>query len=895
MRFAQIAATALCVLSCAFPQNVFAEDKLEWTELPELPPPPGLTHQLGLAGPFAGINGDALIIAGGTNFPQPVWESNKVWHDDIYVLVKDPANGQSYRWITGQKLDRPIAYGASVSTSHGVVCIGGNDSERTYSDVFLLQWDPEKNEVIQKTLPSLPQPCANSSAALIGETVYVAGGTTGLGLETAQRSFWSLDLSRIDDADELEWKRLLPWPGPSRAFAITVAQHNGRNDCVYVMSGRRMSAGAGGDGEVQFLTDVYEFTPELYEPEAYDHETETYTGKVSPWRKRSDVPRCVMAGTAVKVGQSHIFVLGGADGTLYHTADELKDDHPGFPKEALAYHTITDTWTSAGPIPANHVATTAVRWGTDTVNAPVIVPSGEIRPRVRSPKVWQVRPVKSSSHFGAIDFSVIVAYLATMIGVGVLFSFRKKNSDDFFRGGQRVPWFVAGLSIFATMLSSITFVAIPAKAYATNWVYFMVNMMAIAVTPLVILLFLPFFRKIDATSAYEYLEKRFNRPARLFASTSFVLFQIGRMAIVMYLPALALAAITPMTEHQCILLMGILSVIYCTMGGLEAVVWTDTIQSFVLLGGAFLSLVLIVTRVDGGLGGFMSTATAHNKFHMINWNFASTSFATTALWVVILGGIGQNLVPYTSDMAVVQRYMSVPNMTRAKRAIWTNAVAVLPASLLFFGVGTALFVYYAHNPDRLDPTFKTDAIFPLFIARELPTGISGLVVAGIFAAAQSTVSTSLNSMSTALVTDFIRPLQLIQSERGYLRLGRVLTATVGVLGILLALSFASSDIKSLWDQFMKILGLFGGSMCGLFCLGIFTTRTSGTGAIIGAVAGAAGLFFVQQHTNVHLLLYASVGISICCVSGYLASLVLPRSKKSIEGLTINTLKRSEIV
>jgi len=899
VRFSLIVAIALCALSCVVAGNVLAEDILGWAELPELPPAPGMAHQLGVAGHFAGISGDALIIAGGANFPSPVWQSSKVWHDDIYVLVRDSAgltlaDGQ-YRWVTGQKLDRPIAYGASVSTSYGVVCIGGNDSERTYSDVFLLQWDPEKEETTTKTLPSLPDACANSSATLIGDTIYVAGGTSGLGLETAQRSFWSLDLSRIDDGDDLEWKRLLPWPGPSRAFAIAVAQHNGKSDCVYVISGRRMTAEAGETREVQFLTDVYEFTPEYYEPEAYDHETETYTGKVNPWRKRNDVPRCVMAGTAIKVGQSHIFVLGGDDGSLYDKADKLKDGHPGFPKEALSYHTITDTWTSAGSIPANHVATAAIRWGTDTANDPIIIPSGEIRPRVRSPKLWQVRPVKRAGRFGIIDFSVIVAYLGALIGVGVFFSFRNKNSDDFFRGGQRVPWFVAGLSIFATMLSSITFVAIPAKAYATDWVYFMVNMTAIAITPLIIVLFLPFFRKIDATSAYEYLEKRFNRAARLFASASFVLFQIGRMAIVMYLPALALAAITPLSEHQCILVMAILSIIYCTMGGLEAVVWTDTIQSFVLMGGAALTLILIVIGVDGGVGGFLSTAVEHGKFRMINWDFSVTSFATTALWVVVLGGIGQNLVPYASDMAVVQRYMSVSNTARAKRAIWTNAVAILPASLLFFGVGTALFVFYAHNPDRLDPTFKTDAIFPLFIAQELPTGIAGLVVAGIFAAAQSTVSTSMNSTSTALVTDFVRPLQRVRSERDYLRLGRALTATMGVLGMLLALSFASSDIRSLWDQFMKVLGLFGGSMCGLFCLGIFTTRASGPGAIIGALAGAAGLFFVQQYTNVHLLLYASVGVAVCFVCGYLASLAFPRSKKSIEGLTIHTLDRSEII
>lgn len=883
----------LVIASLAISARGKTIEVLDWSQLAELPPLKGQAIQPGLAGAFCGIHNDALIIAGGANFPRPVWESEKVWHDDIYVLVKESggsAPGDEFcRWITGFKLDKPIAYGASVSSRHGVVCIGGNDSERTYSQVFLLQWDTERKDITRTSLPNLPDTCAYSSAAMIGDNIYVVGGTAGLDIETAGRNFWSLDMSRLNDPGSFEWKQVLPWPGPSRAFAIVSAQHNGTNDCLYVISGRRINTEVGSNAQVQFLTDVYEFTPAGYEPEKYNLQTDTYTGKVNPWRKRKDVPRCVMAGTAMSVGQSHIVVLGGDDGSLFHKVDELKDDHPGFTKEALLYHTITDTWTSAGSIPINHVTTTAVRWGTDPVSDPIIIPSGEIRPRVRSAKVWQVRLLKSGGRFGIIDFSAIGIYLSAMIGVGVFFSFRNKNSDDFFRGGQRVPWFVAGLSIFATMLSSITFIAIPAKAYATNWVYFIINMMAIAITPLVVLLFLPFFRKIDATSAYEYLEKRFNRPARLFASASFIFFQIGRMAIVMYLPALALAAITPMSEYQCIFLMGVLSIIYCTMGGLEAVVWTDTIQTCVLMGGAFVSLVLIVSRVDGGVGGFLSTAATHNKFHMINWDFSSMSFATTALWVVVLGGIAQNLVPYTSDMAVVQRYMSVRDLPSARRAIWTNAIAILPASLLFFGVGTALFVFYEHNPGRLDPAFKTDAIFPLFIARELPTGLAGLVVAGVFAAAQSTISTSMNSTSTALVTDFIRPLNLIQSERGYLRLARVSTFALGVLGMVLAILFASSDIKSLWEQFMKILGLFGGSMCGLFCLGIFTKRANGPGAIIGALAGAAGVFFVERYTNIHLLLYAFVGITVCCLCGYFASAMFPASKKSITGLTIHTL------
>ncbi len=863
----RLVTVCLTVLLLSFPLTAA---QLHWEALPPLP------NADGVAGPFVGVHGDALIVAGGANFPKPVWETEKTFYDDIYVLLREMKDGKTVcRWVTGFHLDRPIAYGASVSTDRGVVCIGGNDASRVYADVFLLRWNPETQSVERESLPSLPGPCSNACAAVIGSRVYLAGGTSGLDLKTAVSDFLCLDLGSAHPV----WECLPSCPGPSRAFAIAAAQNNGVDDCVYLFSGRRVNE----NGETEFLKDSWEFNPARY------HGND---GRVS-WRHRADAPRCVMAGTGITIGQSHIFILAGADEKHFHEADALKDAHPGFPKGAFAYHTITNTWISAGATPANQVTTTAVRWGRDTVKDPIILASGEMRPRVRTPKVWRITPIPGAEHFGRADFSVLGLYLAGMLLVGVFFTFRNKNADDFFRGGQRIPWFVAGMSIFATMLSSITFMAIPAKSYATDWMYFLVNMTAVAIAPVVILFFLPFFRNIDATSAYEYLEKRFNRLARLFASASFTLFQVGRMAVVLYLPALALAAITPLSEQQSILLMGVLSIVYCAMGGLEAVVWTDTLQSFVLLGGALFSLILVVMQVDGGLAGFWHTAIVNDKLHFATLDFSAQSFATTVLWVVVLGGLGQSLVPYASDMAVVQRYMSVPDMGRAKKAIWTNAVAVIPASLLFFGMGTALYVFYANHPDRLDPTFKTDAIFPLFIARELPAGIAGLVVAGIFAAAQSTISTSINSMSTAVATDFVKPLNLIKTDRGYLFLGRALTVLFGTAGVLLALLFASSDIMSLWDQFMKILGLFGGAMCGLFCLGIFTTRANSIGAIIGALAGAGGLFLVQRYSNVHLLLHAFVGVALCCVVGYAASLLFPPMKRSIEGLTIYTLRDAE--
>jgi solute:Na+ symporter, SSS family len=843
------------ILSCSG-QNSMQEEFFKWDELAALPAASGQDEPLGVAGPFAGISSDALIIAGGANFPKPYWGMDKAWHDDIWVLEK---NSSDYQWFTGFKLDKPAAYGMSVTTEYGVVCIGGADAQRCSSEVFLLKWDRSAKSVIKEDLPPLPQPCAYGGAAVFNDIVYVCGGQSSPELDSAMKNFWSLDLSQKDSGVEFSWQQMPAWPGPQRAFNMTVAQHNGKTDCIYIISGRKKN-----DVGIEFLRDIYEFS-------IVDNS----------WKQCASAPRALCAGSASAVGQSHIFVYGGDDGSLFLKADELGDNHPGFAKDIFAYHTITDTWIKAGEMPQTQVTSVALKWDDG-----YFVVSGEIRPRVRTPEILRGKLRETYNSFGAVNFITLSVYLLAMVGVGVYFSTRNKNTDDFFRGGQRLPAWAAGLSIFATMLSSITFVAIPAKVYSTDWTFFTINMMAIAVTPFVIFLILPFFRDIDATSAYEYLEKRFNVFARLFASFSFVLFQIGRMAIVMFLPALALSTITSFSVEQCILIMGVLSVIYCTMGGLEAVIWTDSIQTFILLGGALVSIIIIFLNIDGGVGEFFAVANENAKFHTINWDFSSTSFMTTSIWVMVLGGIGQNLVPYVSDQAVVQRYLSVSDTKKARKSILTNALIIIPASLLFFGVGTALFVFYKMNPDRLDPNYQNDAIFPMFIARELPIGISGLVVAGIFAAAQSTVSTSMNSISTVVVTDFVKRFSLLKTEKGYLNLARFCTLFFGTLGTLLALLFASADIKSLWESFMSVLGLFGGSMCGLFLLGIFTNRVGGISAIAGALIGAVVLFAVKINTGVSVLLYAAIGILACTASSYALSFVIPEKRKDIAGLTV---------
>lgn len=848
-------------LLLATPSVALAENasSLSWKELPALP------DELGVAGPFAGVHNKALIVAGGANFPKPVWESDKVWHDRIYVLTK---SDDGFAWKDGGKLARPVAYGAAVSTRHGVVCIGGNDAEETFADVFLMTWDAAAENVTSTKYPSLPKPCAFGSAALVGNVIYLAGGQSGQSLETAMTNFWSLDLSNKEDPEKFVWQQLDAWPGPSRSLNLTVHQHNGFNDCVYVISGRRQQNAVA--QSVEFLKDVWEYTP--------------VTGN---WRKRTDAPRCVMAGTGIGVGQSHLFVLGGADGSLFFKGNELQDTHPGFPKEALSYHTITDTWTTAGAIPRNHVTTIAVEW-----DGAIIVPSGEVRPRVRSPKVWSITPVESDRDFGMVNYIVLFGYLLSMVGVGVYFARKNKSTDDFFRGGQQIPWWAAGCSIFATMLSSLTFTGIPSKAFAQDWVYSVGNFMIPVVAVVAVFVAMPFFRRIDATSAYEYLERRFSRSVRIFGSASFMLFHVFRMAVVMSLTGLALSVATPLAPSQSVLLMGVLSIIYCTMGGIEAVIWTDTIQTFVLMGGALLAIGLLIAGVDGGVDGFLSSANAADKFAIANfhWDITSTQIA---FWVIVVGSIAQNLSSYTADQAVVQRYMTTADKKLAARAIWLNAALAIPATLLFFGIGTALFAFYKSHPEKLDPTITTDQIFPLFIAREMPIGLAGLIVAGVFAAAQSTVSTSMNSTATAIVTDFMRPFQICKSESGYLNAARFWTLLIGIVGTLLGLVFVNPEIKSLFDTFIKVIGLFMGVLGGLFVLGAVTRRANATGAMIGAIAGAAFMFYLWRFTDVNGYLYTASGISTCLVVGYIASLLSPQSNGNLDGLTIFTLNNHQ--
>jgi SSS family solute:Na+ symporter len=847
--FAQTAPPPSAVPKSALPQALLTTT-IEWERLPDLP------HAL--AGQAAGVSHGALIVAGGTDFPAPLFErGTKVWFDAVHVLERGAT-----QWRTPLRLAHPLAYAAAVTIGDRVIVAGGADATHHYADVFALEWI--NNELRQEPLPPLPVPLAMAGATSIGRTIFVIGGQGGTDDIAALRCAWALDLS----APAPEWRKLAPIPGDGRILPVVSAQ-DGR---VLVVSGAALRRTADGKVGRRYLTDAYSWTPS--------------TG----WIQLSDVPRPVVAAPAMPAGQSHLMVFGGDAGTDVNripapdTPGALWEQHPGFSRDILAYHTITDTWTTAGKLPAGLVTTVAVANG-DTI----VLPGGEDRPRHRSAAVFSGHLAPTSRTFSTLDYAVLGAYFIPLLLIGRYFSSKNASTEDFFLGGRSVPWWAAGLSIYGTQISAITFLAIPAKAYAENWVFFLSNICIVLVAPFVVYFYLPFFRGLNVTTAYEYLERRFDVIVRLFGSVSFIALHLARMAIVLLLPAFTLNAVTGIDVYASILVMGVFCTLYTLQGGMSAVIWTDVMQVIVLLGAALISLLIITLRVDGGLPEILNVAHAAGKLHMFNWSWSAT---TASVWVVIVGNFLANLVPYTADQAVVQRYLTTRNERQAARAIWTNAFLTIPTSVLFFGVGTALYVFYRAHPAALNATVATDAIFSWFIARQLPPGISGLAVAGVFAAAMSTLSSGLNSMATAIVIDVQVRFKPEVSDAERLRLARWLTVGIGLLGTAGALLMAAFTTGALWDTFLRAIGLLGGGLAGAFALGIFTTRASARGALVGLIASAIVLFLVQQYTNVHFFLYAAIGMSTCVIVGYVVSVTMLPEARSLDGLTVYTRRRS---
>ena len=483
-----------------------------------------------------------------------------------------------------------------------------------------------------------------------------------------------------------------------------------------------------------------------------------------------------------------------------------------------------------------------------------------------------------------IDSAVIVAYLLGMVGVGFFFARRNRDADAYFRAGGRVPWFVVSLSIYATMFSSITFISVPAMSFSGDMSYVALQFGILLMAPVVVRWYLPFFRRLNLTSAYEYLEVRFNLPCRLFASAAFILFMIARAAIVTYLPALALTTVCGIDINVAIAAVVGVTILYCTFGGVEAVIWSDFIQAILLIGSTLLIVGLALAGTEGGFAGFWTAGQDAGKFRIFDF---ACDFTRPTFWVLFVGGIVANLASYTSDQSVVQRYMTTKDERGAARSILFNGVLSFANSFVFFAMGVALWTFYRTH--ALPAGTKPDAVLPLFIAHELPPGLSGLVLAAVAAATMSTLSANLNSAASAITADFYRRLKVERKggggqrnlERNLLWCGKASTVVVGLLGGAMALWLANADIGNVYDQFQRFLGILTGGLGCLFFMGIFMKRVNGFGATCGLVANylvCFGLDRLQFAVKPHLLLYGFLGMVACLVVAPIVSWIRGQEK-----------------
>lgn len=840
----------LLILSFMIYSAGFSQSYLKWTQLPALPSPNGI------GGAFAGISNGALLVAGGSNFSKgeaPWTGSKKKWLKNIWVLERPGGI-----WKVEGSLDKAVGYGASVSWKDGVICIGGNDADQCRRDVFMLRFINGKTT--KERLPSLPYPVSNTAAVLINDVIFVCGGVKKPLSDIAERNFWALDMN----AERRSWKILPSWPGPARMLSVTGAQ----DGALYLFSGVELRTAVAGKEQRNYLKDAYKYIP----------------GKA--WKRIKDLPRAVAAapGPALVGGQSTLLVLGGDDGKYFKDNSFLKEKHPGFSNKVLSYNTITDTWAVADTM-LRRKRSNAIERPEESIWAPVttplvmwndqfVIPAGEIRPATRTSRVISGHFVQPSGAFKVLDWGVVGLYFLMVAGISIYVSKKMNNTtSDFFLGGGKIPWWAAGLSIFGSKLSALTFIAIPAKAFATDWVYFLGNMMIVAVAPVIVYFYLPYFRKLKITSVYEFLEVRFNYTVRLLGSLNFVIYQISRLGIVIYIPAMVLSTVTGLNLYVCILGTGLITTAYSVAGGIEAVIWTEVIQVGVLLGGAVLSLLFIASSIDGGFGQIFNEAVAGQKLRLA---ILKLDAAEPVLWVVFIGGFFTQLVTYSSDQVVVQRYLTTSTEQEAKQSIYTNAILVIPASLIFFSVGTALWVYFKHNPSYLDPNGRVDDVFPWFISQRLPSGLAGLVIAGLFAATMSTISSSMNSIATVITTDFYRPWKPGTSDKHDFLFARWVTFLLGVIGCLIAVYLASLQNASILDQYFKIIGLLGGCLAGMFVAGIFLPCVKSRDILTGFFSSAVVLFAIQSTGRINFFLYPVIAIAVCVFVAYMSSQIAPR-------------------
>lgn len=507
-------------------------------------------------------------------------------------------------------------------------------------------------------------------------------------------------------------------------------------------------------------------------------------------------------------------------------------------------------------------------------------------------------------HLSVFDYAILAAMFVGIAGIAWHCARRTATAEGYFLAGRSAPGWMVGLSFIGASISSLGFLAFPAAAYHGNWggtvPFFMMPIIAIVADRV----FLPLYRRLGINSGYEYLERRFGTFARLYGSAMFLLLQVGRMGLILVLLAIPLKLLTGMESPQVIVVCGLLMTLLVVFGGLSAVLWIDTLQTFTLAFGSLLCIGLICFDLPEGISTVLAVGCRDGKFALPSWQlsdgslFANSSEPTLA--VLVLYGLASQLLYYGADQNIVQRYLATRTTPQARIGLWVGSLGVLPLFGFFTFIGTGLYAYYTTLPDPVVATLRPDEVFPHFILTRVPAGFQGMIVAALVAAAISSLTSSLSAVSMVFQIDIYRRLLVTSgSDAHYLRVAKLATLVGGCLVTVNALTLASVPAQTLLELVFLVYAIFAGGLAGLFLLGMLSQRANSWGANLGIVVSlATSVYLTCSHfhwllpTTVcrspHPFLISACSNTALVVVGYLSSLLVTERQDAaaIELLTI---------
>lgn len=476
--------------------------------------------------------------------------------------------------------------------------------------------------------------------------------------------------------------------------------------------------------------------------------------------------------------------------------------------------------------------------------------------------------------FTMIDFAILVVYLLAVLLAGLHFSKKEMKGKEFFKGDGTIPWWVTSVSIFATLLSPISFLSLAGNSYGGTWILWFAQLGIFIAIPLTIKFFLPLYSRLDLDTAYQYLEIRYqSKGLRVLGALMFIVYQIGRMSIIMYLPSIVLADLTGISVNVLIIVMGVIAIIYSYTGGLKSVLWTDFIQGVVLIVGVTGTLFFLISNIQGGFGTVVDTLATGEKFLGQNDVLFDSNILKTSVFIIFVGAGLNTFSSYVSSQDIVQRFTTTTDLKQLKKMTYGNGVLSIGLATVFFLIGTCLFIFYNQNPE-LAQTVKQDQIFASYIAYQLPVGVTGILLAAIYAASQSTLSTGLNSVATSWTLDIQTLISKDMSFEKQTKIAQYISLGVGILSIGISIVLANGEIKSAYEWFNSFMGLVLGVLAGIFVLGAFCKNATKFGAYAGFVVSAIIVVYLKYNVpEVSSWAYSLITITTSVVVGQISSMI----------------------